>query len=253
MFEMNIYEEHTPLVILFGPFASGKTSALYRLCQWFRLQGYQVLPVRSFKPAQDRHYSEFCDRFSNWIHDRIDGLHLRLDFTLVEVYNQVGRKLCLIMDTPGDYCFHTSRMNQLDLSTLFQFNNPKAFLFFIESDWNDLHDRKGYVERIREVKLFLSPKDKSVVLYNKVDRSPFLISPGSVNMRGVFYDTKNMYPGLLETFKNQSPITRLFRPYNCSLVPFSSGVFYEYNGRICFEPSIDAYPSNLWKEIKHWL
>lgn len=252
MYGLNIADWQTPLVILFGPHASGKTFAFRRLCRWLCSQGYTVSPVRSFAP-QNVDYREFYDHLNDWLFGDSGNQFFFVDYILVEILDNQGRRICLIMDMPGNDCFDPDMNNHLDLRALFRFNNKKVFVFFTEPNWKDHRDRIRYVERIREVKSFMSPKDKSVVLFNKVDKKRLEISPGNVDMRGVYHFFKNDYQGLLETFSNQSPITRLFRPYNCSLVPFSSGVFIEYDDRGHFIPSNDAYPSNLWKEIKHWL
>lgn len=254
MLKLNICDSRTPLVILFGHCASGKTMVLYRLTLWLERRGYYVSPVRPFRPAQDQLYSEFCDKFRDWIYGEFDSLRLFPDFTLVEVLDRRGQRVCYIMDTLGDFCFNPLTMNQCNLSTLYQFNNQKVFVFFIEPAWNDIRDRNKYVERIREVKSNFSPKDHCILMYNKVDETHFELSPGVTDMREIYKDARIAYPGLFETFRNPSPFTRLFRSYNCSLIPFSSGQFVRsVDGHDCYLRGRDTYPDNLWKEIKKLL
>ena len=40
---------------------------------------------------------------------------------------------------------------------------------------------------------------------------------------------KNQYKTIFEPFRNQNPITRFFKEYNCEFVPFSTG---DYNDTI---------------------
>ena len=61
---------------------------------------------------------------------------------------------------------------------------------------------------------------------------------------------KDEYEGLAAIFKNENPITSLWRKFNYSFVPFSTGTYTkELGGTTKYTQSKDSYPRNLWQEI----
>ena len=65
--KVTIADYKTPLVILFGPPACGKTMTLVRLTRYLQSKGYAVQPITSFRPTYDKNYSEMCDNFDSMI------------------------------------------------------------------------------------------------------------------------------------------------------------------------------------------
>lgn len=100
----------------------------------------------------------------------------------------------------------------------------------------------------------MTPQDRAIFLYNKVDKSNFVIAPGRVNMAGVKNDVENMYPGIFTPFVNFNPITKWFKPYLCDLVPFSNGSFSlatkpDGTTYLTYQQGVDLYPQMLWNTI----
>ena len=96
----------------------------------------------------------------------------------------------------------------------------------------------------------MKPQDKVLFVFNKIDETDFVISPGVVNMNAARNEVRNNYPGIFELFKNQNPITKLFREYNWDFLAFSTGDFTEAaDGTKMFQQGDDVYPKNLWNKI----
>ena len=255
---VTIADQNVPIVVLFGPTTCGKTMTLIRLTRYLQKYGYKVSPVRSFRPASDSHYTKMCDGYNEMVHspNAAQGTQ-HISFMLVEVLDNNGRRVCQILEAPGEYYFNPKRPNQnfpSYIHSIINSNNRKIWIFMVEPDWMDQADRSAYVERIKKLKTNMRPHDKAVFLYNKVDKSPYVISPGNVNIPLIINDISNMYPGIFVPFTNMNPITRWFRQYNCSLVPFSNGAFTEgttNEGDITlkFVQGVDEYPRILWHSI----
>ena len=65
--KVTIADYKTPLVILFGAPACGKTMTLIRLTRYLQSKGYTVQPETSFRPAYDKNYKEMCENFDTMI------------------------------------------------------------------------------------------------------------------------------------------------------------------------------------------
>ena len=63
-------------------------------------------------------------------------------------------------------------------------------------------------------------------------------------------EVADLFPGIFEPFKNQNPITRFWKAYNCDLVRFCTGGYNQkVAGGTTYTPSDDAYPEALWKKL----
>jgi len=64
---------------------------------------------------------------------------------------------------------------------------------------------------------------------------------------------KSWYPGIFDLFKNENPITRLWKENNFDFVTFQTGDYAQTtDGTLTFEEGPDVYPANLWNTIiKH--
>lgn len=89
---VEIADRSTPVVLLVGPPASGKTMMLVRLTRWLKNKGYTVTPVRTFR-SSDGAYERMCDDFNAMVssNEAAAGTNV-ISFMLVKVsYN--GRAL----------------------------------------------------------------------------------------------------------------------------------------------------------------
>ncbi len=256
---VTIADPNVPVVVLFGPTECGKTMTLIRLTRFLRQQGFRVSPVRSFRPAQDTHYAEMCGNYNNIV-DSNDAAESTpfISFMLVDVLTDNGKCICKILEAPGEYYYNRQKPNNsfpTYINTIINSDNRKVWVFMVEPDWFNPADRNGYVGKVHALKTQMRANDKAIFLYNKVDKSHFVISPGKVNVTGVMNDIKNMYPGMFVKFLNQNPLTRWFSPYRFSLVPFSTGTYNDVkntDGTMSkkFTEGPAEYPAILWNTIQ---
>ena len=245
----------SPLVMLFGPAASGKTMALIRLTRYLWGKGYQVVPVKTFRPPYDKHYNSICESFPTMCHSQYAVARtMGCNFLLVKVIDRQGRTVCQLMDAPGQWYFDRN-MPQTGLpaciNRILGLPNKRIWLFFVEPHWDDCNTRQMYVERITQMRSAMFLRDRTIFLSNKIDMHPHLfLSNGMPNNKQIFKNIKMDYPELFTPFENKNPITRLFRKYNSQLVPFSAGSFIPTNtGQVLYTMSNDIYPNLLWKAI----
>ena len=255
---VTIADQNVPIVVLFGPTECGKTMTLIRLTRFLQKYGYRVSPIRSFRPAADAHYAKMCEGYNELVHssNAAQGTEM-ISFMLVEVLDKNGRRICQILEAPGEYYFNPKKPNNpfpAYVNTIINSNNRKIWIYMVEPDWKDSSDRSGYVSRIHHLKTMMRGQDKAIFLYNKVDKSNFVISPGRVNIAGVKNDISNMYPGIFTPFVNEVPISKWLKPYLCELVPFSNGMFTEASradgsAYLTYQQGVDEYPQMLWNTI----
>lgn len=245
----------SPLVMLFGPAASGKTMALIRLTQYLWKKGYQVVPVKSFRPPYDKHYNAICESYPTMCHSQYAVARtIGCNFLLVKVIDKQGRTVCQLMDAPGQWYFDRN-MPQMVLpaciNRIARLPNKHVWLFFVEPYWDDFETREMYVERIRQMQSVMFLRDRTIFVSNKIDMHPHLfLSNGMPNNKQIFKNIKMDYPELFTPFENKNPITRLFRKYNSQFVPFSAGSFTPTNnGQVLYTMSNDVYPKLLWEAI----
>lgn len=253
-----IADQAVPIIVLFGPTECGKTMTLIRMTRFLQRYGYKVSPIRSFRPAADVHYTQMCDSYNELVYspNAAEGTQM-ISFMLVEVLDKSGRRICQILEAPGEYYYNPRRPSEefpAYVNTIINSGNRKIWVYMVEPDWKDPSDRSGYVARLQKLKTKMRSQDTAIFLYNKVDKSNFVISPGRVNMPGVKNDVENMYPGIFTPFVNNNPITKWFKPYLCELVPFSNGSFSKATrpdgtAYLTYQQGVDEYPQMLWKTI----
>ena len=244
-----------PLVMLFGPAASGKTMALIRLTRYLWGKGYQVVPVKTFRPPYDKHYNAICESFPTMCHSQYAVARtMGCNFLLVKVIDRQGRTVCQLMDAPGQWYFDRN-MPQTGLpaciNRILGLPNKRIWLFFVEPHWDDCNTRQMYVERIMQMRSGMLLKDRTIFVSNKTDMDPHLfLKDGMPDKNMIFRAIKDQYPNIFTPFENNNPITRFFRKYNFQFVPFSAGSFTPTNtGQILYTMSNDVYPNLLWKAI----
>ena len=128
-------------------------------------------------------------------------------------------------------------------------------MFLTEPDWDvNQIDRDEYVQRIAYCKnqFFNSRRDRSIILYNKIDKTRFVYGPGQVYTKEAMVYCKNEYEGIFDIFRNPSPLAGILtEKYTCKFVPFSTGVYSEASqgeyGH--YDISHDSYPHHLWEAI----
>lgn len=263
----NIPEEQVPIIILFGPPACGKTMTLSRLCRYLIGIGYSVKPCTSFR--DDEYYHKLCERFTDSLFDDIAKPGSRIgDSILIEIRDKNGKLIKYIFDTAGE-CYFDPRDFYLTtfkpvsfhcILQLFLSPNPKRWCFFVEPNYRDIQVREYYVKGLEYIQShFIIPKkDKSIIIYNKIDKTPFLISPTNVDHGAVCNSIKSQYPGLLNLFQKHSLIYRLLvMPLGIGcikIISFMTGYFCSFRDNrgdeyMKYNIGRDCYPKQLWNSI----
>jgi len=215
----------------------------------------EVSPIRSFRPSWDAHYLKMCEDF-NYMVTSEDAARStsQISFMLLRV-SQNGKPICQILEAPGEHYFVPKEASANKnfpryINNIKNNDNRKIWIFIVEPDWEDASDRSAYVERIKQLKRNMKPNDKAIFLFNKIDKTSFVISRGKTNKKEAIISVGNQYRGIFEPFKNENPISRYFSEYNCKFVPFSTGDYSEKtDGGIVYEAGPDDYPRDLWKAI----
>lgn len=251
---VTISDPKAPLVILFGPPQCGKTMTLVRLTRFLQSEGYTVAPIRTFRPTADTNYTDICDHFDEMMNsDKAADSTDRISFMLVEVLKN-SRRICQILEAPGEYYYNPIAPDAQFpsyVNTIISCSNRKIWAIMVEPDWRDLQDRKGYVNKITtRLKPRMRAKDSTVFIFNKIDKTSFVQGIGSVITSSAISETKNLYPNIFEPFKNQNPITKLWKEYNCDFVPFQTGDYNQSMNGVTFQEGPREYCVKLWKCIK---
>ena len=259
---VTISDADAPVVVLFGPPACGKTMTLVRLARYLNKNGYNIAPIRTFRPNADKNYEEICkkENFNSMINSA-DAANstANVSFMLIEVIKD-GKRLCQILEAPGEYYFNPNKPTDpfpTYVNQIIHGNNRKLWAIMVEPDWKDQEDRNNYVQRIKDLSLQMSRRDKVLFVFNKIDKTNFVRSRGVVNIPQARNQIKNLYPGIFEQFRNQNPITRLWKDYLCGFAPFQTGTYTTTTRRdgkgntvMSYQEGPDEYPRMLWNEIR---
>ncbi len=248
---ISIADSMTPLAVLLGPACVGKTMTLVRLVRYLVEQGYSVSPDRSFRSVDDNIYRDVCDSFQGLINSGYAARGTNLfDCMLVKIMKE-GRCVIQVVDLAGElimnYGLNTAPyyFNQILNS-----ENPHIWIIMLEPYWRNPRQRREYVERIKCIQTLVSPKDRVIIVANKIDKTPFLEGRTRINSLGVLKQIINEYPGLMEIFSNKNPITSILRPYNCSFIPFVTGTYTIREAEpMLYVPSSSVFPKLLWKAM----
>ena len=258
-----VSDKKAPIILLFGAKGSGKTMSLVRLARYLRAKkGYSVSVDQRFVTTKDVwEYAENSAKFNQML-----GTTTALagtdhnDFLFIRVCDSKGKLICQILEGAGEDYFPPKIMSDRVqrpfppyMTGIFHENNKKVWIFLTEPNWDvNKVDREEYVQRIAYCKgqFFNLKKDKSIILYNKVDATPFVAGAGQVHVKNAMVDCNNEYEGLFDIFRNTSPLPWADK-YTCKFVPFSTGVYSKVAERELphYDISHDAYPAKLWETI----
>ena len=243
---VTIADHETPIVVLYGPQSCGKTMTLVRLTRYLKDSGYQVVPDNSFRDSQDEGYKSLCDNFDNVISSNNAAQSTsNINFMLVKILTSYGHPLCQILEAPGEHYYMPGVSSYPPyVRSIMNSRNRKIWAVMIEPKWENSAIRRDYVNNIRNLSKIIRHKGKVLFIYNKVDKSNAETSEDTIK------EVKDLYPGIFEPFKNQNPISRFWKTYNCDLVRFETGSYNELiGGGMHYTQSDDEYPKALWMKI----
>lgn len=256
--QITIADKQTPLVLLVGPPACGKTMTLIRLARFLKEKGYQLEPVRTLRPSTDKAYLDLCNNFNSMLSTPLAAEATNLiSFMLVRVLDK-GKVICQILEAPGEHYFNPNDPRSpfpTYLNQVFADRMRKIWTFIVEKDWRDQQNRLDYVQRIRDIQLQIHPRDRALFLFNKIDLTGFVIGRGRVNRAAAKKDVEDNYPGIFEPFRNTHPITSFWKPWRCEFLPFQTGTYTidNSNGQLYFQAGADDYPAALWQHLLHFI
>jgi hypothetical protein len=172
---------------------------------------------------------------------------------LIKVMNKYGEPICQILEATGEHYFDRAHPNVAFpryINTICTINNPRIWLFIVESNWENQQDRLNYANKIIKMQSQIESKDRVIFTCHKADLHRALFDAGKPNKKQFFRNIKNQYPGIFSKYMNKNPITKLWRTYNFDFVIFSAGLFNETkDNRKAYVQSNDKYPAELWKSI----
>ena len=251
---IQIGDNRSPIIMLFGPRSSGKSMTLVRLSRYLRDQGYEIVPDLNFRAGNN--YREKCKKFMEGLdtQDALPGTAYT-DFLLVKIVKN-GRTICQFLEAPGEHYFSKKNVSAKDFPSYMteiirRLRNRKIWAFITEADWNvDFSTKKAYVTRITNCyNQLMTSTDRSIIMYNKIDQKPYLIKSRRVSLSNANKEMSDEYQGLVNVFKNNTPIVSLVKKYKYEFVPFCTGYYTSENGRLVYTESEDMYPAYLWKSI----
>lgn len=245
-----ISDKNTPIVVLYGPPSCGKTMTLVRMTRYLQSQGFQVIPDKTFRPSYDSNYRELCDNFDTMINSTDAARSTKhISFMLVKVL-KAGRPICQILEAPGELYFNPDNPNlqyPAYVYEILQCINRKVWAIMVEPNWTDAAPRANYVRRIANLKTQMSPRDKVLFVYNKIDMTPFVRSVGQVDTALAIKNIQDLYNGIFVPFLNQNPITKFFNKYNCEFVPFMTGSYVQkMGGGLTYIEGHELYAKKVW-------
>lgn len=228
------FHKHAPIIIPFAPVHFGKTCLLYRLIYYLQNKGYSVK----------------CEEYMRSIYSGCSPCA-----TAIPIQGKIlwqGHIMAQFIDFPGDFLYDLySPRKPSALKEVLASSNKKIWLFLLDLDvLNGEFDRVSYSERISEVAAHISSNDKIIIVVNKTD----IYSTGLKSKEDLIQAIYRQYPTVLNCFKNQNPVTKLWRSFNCDIIPFTAGFFCRTsNNREMFQRGLDIYPKQLWKAISKGL
>ena len=255
-----IIDPHLPIIIPYGYARIGKTMLIQRLLRYLRTIGYSVRPELTFR--NDPLYPEICNEYMDEINCNKVAVATAANGTiLLRITNSRGMPICYLLDIAGEYQYNVNIPHEGisdEMRFIVHSNNPKIWGFIVENNnWLNQQQRQGYVHSIRNMAFnALTPKDKVLFIYNKVDIFPM---HGQISWRGLFDSADSIFPGIFNPFEETNSIKRLLRgKYKFMLLPFQSGDYFQTSDQygkdyVNFISGKDEYPKLLWHNILEYI
>lgn len=258
-----IVNQTVPLVVFVGPPSSGKSMILVRLAKFLRTQGYTIKTDPTFLNTPK--YQQDCEEFEDSLNTTV-ALPGTVKFLLVDVYKN-GNLIGKLLEAPGEDFYTTDPQKNKDgknqriepyLATIMTSSNPKSYVTLLDLDSETSFRRDGYHRQSYEQRFLThfypainKNRDKIILLYNKIDVTPFGDINGCNNPTGALKDAKLFYPAWFASMK----VTKfMITVENFTFKTFCTGMFanqLDNMGRPykTYNMASDVFPRELWKEI----
>lgn len=259
-----IVNQTVPIVVFVGPPSSGKSMILVRLAKFLRSQGYTVKTDPTF--LNTAQYQQDCKEFERCL-TTTTALKGTVKFLLVNIYKD-GEEIAKLLEAPGEDFYTTdpakTRAGKNDmiepyLQAIMASRNIKSYVMLLDLDSDtsfrrDGNNRESYEQRI--LNHFYGNinrnRDRVVLLYNKIDETPFGDINGCSNPSGALRDAKMYYPAWFSAMR----VTKwgMVTVDDFSFKTFCTGMFALQtdsfgNKYKTYTIADDKYPRELWKEI----
>ena len=256
---VTIADTSTPVVILFGAPSIGKTMILRRLILYLQ-KDYFIQPDTLFINSPQElvdDYKKRCSDFNATIHSQYAAKgNGDRDFMLVSVYKN-GRPIVQILEAPGEHYFNKRFPNANFppyINTIISAPNKKIWCYITQLGWENSQDiRNDYSRKIKQMQsINLSSREKVIFISNAADLQPQYSTSNGPIVQSYFNDTRLQFPGIFQSYINNNPITKLWKPYNFTFIPFSTGSYSpirDGSGRQTYVPGQAVYPAMLWQAI----
>lgn len=196
IYHICIADQRTPLVVFFGPRASGKMMGLLRLSRYLECRGLIINSDPILRPADDSYYMRQCECFREWVCSNFSyGDTYSYRIMLVKVIHQgihQGKPICQILKLPGEHCFDDIDVHRpfpAYFNAITNIPNRKVRVFFVEENWGRESDAHGfYAAQIYNMKNCISPQDKVIFLCGKVDCSAHFRASECPNESAIFFE-----------------------------------------------------------------
>lgn len=253
--QITLHDKKSPIVVLFGPPACGKTMTMVRLTRYLKEAGYKVEPITTFRPTYDNHYAMMCQNFNSDVSSRLAASSTSLiSFMLLRVMDSHGNTICQILEAPGEYYYDPMKPDAefpSYVNAIMSADNRKIWCYMIEPSWRDHADRVGYVSKIRRIKSRMERKDRAIFVFNKIDKTSFVFGACQVNDKAAKKEIRELYPGIFEPFTSKG-VFGSTEEYK--FVPFQTGTYStSYDGTRYFDEGNNFYPRVLWQAIMKYI
>lgn len=258
-----IVNNKVPVVVFVGPPSSGKSMILVRVAKYLRSQGFTIKTDPTFLNTPK--YQQDCIDFEDSLNTTI-ALPGTVKFLLVNVYHK-GVEVAKLLEAPGEDFYTTDRNQSVKnsrieayLATIMASNNPKSYVTLLDLDSDISFRRDGY-HRDSYSQRFLNHfypainknRDKIILLYNKIDMTPFGDINGCHNPSAARDDAKLYYPQLFSTMR-VSKLGGFMQVDNFSFLTFCTGMFSPQTDNFgntykVYTMASDVFPRDLWNEI----
>lgn len=266
MTNYRITDTQTPIIIVVGPAKSGKSMIMARLINYLhKKQRYIIEPDYTY--LNTIKYFHDCADYTKCIHENhaMPGTDTDL---LIQIKDASGTNIAQYIEAPGEAYFNPANPNAQPPVYLQHIcggdvPNKKVFIYLLNIDLNmgvykplgSYEAMRGlYADRLINVfKPLAQPKDKFILLYNKVDMTNYGTIYKIKNRQGAVKEARQNYPYVFSSLR-KNVLGGLITYDDFKFLPFSAGWFVEdiddegNTTQSCI-PSSDMYPQQLWKMI----